>query len=99
MTLSNATLDLSQGREVETSQAAFAKVVLSGFKDRDVILDVIRHDELGVTLKELALVMWKEKNCISGRITELHSTGRIFDTGRRRDGCRVWKATYQGAKE
>ena len=89
----NATLDISRGREADTSAEAFANSLHSRIFDTAKIMQLFHDFKDGLTLKDIATMMSKEKNAISGRITELRAGGFIFDTGVRRDGCRVYKLT------
>ena len=54
-------------------------------KDRFRVLEIVVDNE-GVTSKEIAYIMERPLNCISGRITELKKSGHIIPIGRQ-DGC------------
>lgn len=72
-----------------TSVEANSRVNKSG--DRAKVLAVIL--ELGnATLKEICAQLGREKNTLSGRISELLATEYIwFNKHERRDGCRVYR--------
>lgn len=60
-------------------------------KDRNFILNYIIKNGTASS-KELARVMNKGLNCISGRFSELRSDNLIIDTGLRKENCAVYKA-------
>jgi len=54
-------------------------------KDRIRVYQIVL-DKSGITSKEIAKIMKRPLNCISGRITELKKTGQIMAIGRK-NGC------------
>jgi hypothetical protein len=77
----------------DTSCEAFARAQASMPMARAAVLALVRDAGMhGITLAEACEIMGKEKNCISGRFSELQRDKLIHDSGRRRDGCRVWVA-------
>jgi hypothetical protein len=80
----------------DTSAEAYRKHSGIWPNDRMNILEFIRQDELGTTLADVAVMMGKEKNQVSGRISELKRMGFIIDTGRRRNGFAVYRAVSHG---
>lgn len=57
--------------------------------DRQKILTFMTGTPQGLTSKELAFLLDKPLNAISGRLSELCRDEQIEDSGERRDGCRV----------
>jgi len=77
-------------------QSLQANKTVRRYKDQKVVLETIQ--ELGnATLKDVAHLMGKQLNQISGRFTELKRTGEIEPTGETKDGCMIYKLKdYQG---
>jgi len=75
----------------ETSVEADKKV--SKTKDRELIYGYIYHaGRFGHTLDELSIMLHRNPNSISGRLTELRMAGRILISDERRmtrTGCRA----------
>jgi hypothetical protein len=91
--LSDLHTDVSKGKRADTSQDAFARGKETRVRDRVRVLEYIRScGENGATLHDICSDLGKEKNCLSGRITELHGLSVIYNTGKRRDNCRVYRA-------
>lgn len=71
----------------DTSVAAAHKVDTA--TDEEKVYKIICGYPKGLTLKDLAFIMNKQNNAISGRITALLQKNMVEDSGDRRDGCRV----------
>ncbi len=84
-------------RGAETSVAADKKVQKT--KDRELIYGYIFHaGRFGHTLDELSILLHRNPNALSGRLTELRMAGRIIISDERRmtrAGCmaRVYKTS------
>tara|TARA_Y100001973_G_C5170452_1_gene318723 strand:+ start:124 stop:444 length:321 start_codon:yes stop_codon:yes gene_type:complete len=50
-------------------------------------------DKSGITSKEIAAIMKRPLNCISGRITELKKNGRIMAIGRENGCAKLYAST------
>lgn len=84
-------VDISRGRHIRTSHAAFNRGHAYHAAMRERCLVWVRSCGFhGTTTKEIARNFGVEIHCISGRISELLRDGAIFDSGReRRDNCRI----------
>lgn len=86
--------DICRNRHGRNEKSEAANVRVQPFKKttRDHIAEyVMRAGDGGATVREIAQAFGYGDgiNKISGRITELKRAGRVFDSGRERDGCSV----------
>ena len=79
----------------ETSVQAAYKVDTA--TDEETVFKLLCNNPKGLTLKDLARMMSKQNNQISGRITALLSKRMVEDSGERRDGCRVIRVVSHNA--
>lgn len=88
--------DLSQGRENKESQLAFERLKAAGLTEfrREVLAEF--RSRKGGTLKTICSALDKDKNQVSGRITELKRLKLIEPNGMRADGCAVLIITTAG---
>ena len=76
-----------------TSVDAFERIEKALPAARREVLGAIRREgDAGTHLKHVCRVLDKEKNEVSGRISELKKAGLIEQTGARREGCAVVRA-------
>lgn len=71
------------------SVAAHERVKPHKLLDRERVLSWVSGSR-GVTAKDVARIMGRQLNSISGRFSELAAEGLITRTGERREGCAVW---------
>ena len=66
------------------------------FKERDraKVYEIIKRRVTGITSKEIAGLMDRRLNCISGRISELKQSGLVVSEGRRGD-CGILRLTQK----
>lgn len=81
----------------ETEREALARVDVAG--DERKVLSIISKRLGGLTCKEVADVMDKSINAISGRFTSLREAGCIERTGERREHSAVQRITDKGREE
>ena len=81
----------------DTSIEAFQNSLPARQRDSIRVLEVFRSDVFrnGATLKDVCECLEKEKNEVSGRISELLKMNKIIPTGEKRDACRVYRAVAQ----
>lgn len=72
------------------SVAAHEKVIKekAAMHERIITLVIARGD-YGVTVHEVAGAFGKDPNCVSGRLTELRTTGKLKKSGEKRHGAAV----------
>src|SRR5208282_5232738 len=78
----------------DESRSANRRSLSSRGADRDMVLSLIM--ERPRTMKEIAVVMGRQLNCVSGRASELKKLGCIEPTGEVRCGSAVLKAVILG---
>lgn len=61
-------------------------------RDRIRVYQIVL-DKSGITSKEIAKMMKRPLNCISGRITELKKTGQIMAIGRENGCAKLYAST------
>lgn len=72
------------------SEASYQRAGKTAKVRREQILDLIeRRGTYGATAKEAAICLAVPLNALSGRFTELKTSGAIVTTDQRRDGSRV----------
>ena len=87
--------DISRGKHNPESKAAFKKLKSSLSVMRLQVLREIAYQKKA-TLKTICHYMQREKNEISGRLSELKVLGLIEKTGEKHDGCAMLQLTDQG---
>ena len=79
---------------VLTSKRAFERAKKTMTQTRlEVLLEVEKSLDHGLTAKEYAEKTDRPLNAVSGRFTELARDGWIERSDKRRDGAAVWRAT------
>lgn len=82
--------DVCAGKHQGNEQSETANLKVDKEVDRAFIYNFIKKHNTGYS-KQLARVMNKGLNCISGRFSELKTDNMIVDTGQRHEGCAVYK--------
>ncbi len=82
--------DICANRHKQADTSVEANKTVKKARDREAVFTTLSVLKRG-TLKDIAKVMCRTINEISGRLTELHKDGRIQITKDRRDGCRVYE--------
>jgi len=82
--------DICSNKHQQNTQSREANKRVNKEIDRLRVLTIIR-EKGQATSKQIANIMGKGLNQISGRITELKADAIIEDTGLRRDGCAVFR--------
>lgn len=82
--------DVCAGKHQGNEQSETANKNVNKDADRAYILKFITEHKTAY-LKQIARVMGKQLNQISGRLTELKADNLIVDTGARQEGCTVYK--------
>jgi hypothetical protein len=83
-------MDICSNRHNGNEQSEEANHKVCKEVDREFIYVFIEQHKIGYS-KQLARVMNKGLNCISGRFSELKEDNRIVDTGERKEGCAVYR--------
>lgn len=82
--------DICSNRHQQNAQSKEANKKVHKEVDRLRVLTIIR-EQGQATSKQIASIMGKQLNQISGRISELKSDAIIEETGARKDGCALLK--------
>ena len=82
--------DICKNKHGGNPQSEAANLKVDKENDRTYVLRFIREHKTGY-LKQIARVMGKQKNEISGRFTELKADNLIIETGERAEGCSIYK--------
>lgn len=89
--------DMSKGRAVETSKAAY-RSIRSTLADRQLeCLYEFKHaGSAGMTARTLSEIVGTGLNCISGRVSELKKIGAIEPTGLIHERSKLNRITRKG---